>query len=85
MRELIARIHALLRRSYGDLSQISFGEKMVFGELQIDLEKLQVSLSGVPINLTPTEFRLLRYLAEFIPIGHSAERYLLKPYGAMKA
>lgn len=63
MRELIARIHALLRRAYGELSEVSDGEKLVFGELQIDLEKLQVSLSGVNVYLTPTEFRLLRYLA----------------------
>lgn len=62
LRELIARIRALLRRSYGELAQVSQGERITFGEVTIDLELLQVQRGGEPIYLTPTEFRLLRYL-----------------------
>ena len=63
LRELIARIRALLRRSYGDLSLGAPGEKLVFGEIVIDLEQFVVTRSGVQVNLTTTEFRLLHQLA----------------------
>jgi two-component system, OmpR family, response regulator VicR len=62
LRELIARIRALIRRAYGELSEISQGEKIVFGNIVLDLEQLRVTRDGELIYLTPTEFRLLRYL-----------------------
>ena len=63
LRELIARARALIRRAYGELAEGSPGEKIVFGEVEIDLEGLHVTRAGQPVYLTPTEFRLLRYLA----------------------
>jgi DNA-binding response OmpR family regulator len=63
LRELIARIRALLRRAYGALSQASQGEIITFGEVKLDLEQLRVTRAGQLVYLTPTEFRLLRYLA----------------------
>ncbi len=63
LRELIARIRALLRRAYGELADLAQGEHIFFGEVEIDLERLQVTQRGEPVYLTPTEFRLLRYLA----------------------
>ncbi|MEJ2264609.1 MAG: response regulator transcription factor [Anaerolineales bacterium] len=63
LRELIARIRALLRRAYGELSEVSQGERITFGQVEIDLEQLRVIRRGEPVFLTPTEFRLLRYLA----------------------
>ncbi len=63
MRELIARIRALLRRAYGELSKSSLGEIITFGDVVLDLEQLQVTRASHLIYLTPTEFRLLRYLA----------------------
>jgi len=63
LRELIARIRALLRRAYGELAQISKGEKITFADVEIDLEQLRVTRGGKVVYLTPTEFRLLRYLA----------------------
>ena len=62
LRELIARIRALIRRAYGELSEASMGEKIVFGEIELDLEGLRVTREGEQVYLTPTEFRLLRYL-----------------------
>ena len=46
LRELIARIRALLRRAYGELSQAAQGERILFGNIEIDLEKLSVSRAG---------------------------------------
>jgi DNA-binding response OmpR family regulator len=63
LRELVARIRALLRRAYGELAQAAPDEKIVFGEVEIDLGQLRVTRRGQPVYLTPTEFRLLRYLA----------------------
>jgi DNA-binding response OmpR family regulator len=62
LREVISRVRALLRRAYGELSWASIGERVRFGEIEIDLERMQVQRRGQPINLTPIEFRLLRYL-----------------------
>jgi len=62
LRELIARIRALLRRAYGELAVPVSGGKLRFGDVEIDLEKLQVFRNGKIVDLTPTEFRLLRYL-----------------------
>jgi DNA-binding response OmpR family regulator len=62
LRELLSRIRALLRRTYGDLADVSKEERLTFGEIEVDLERLQVYRQGRLVNLTPTEFRLLRYL-----------------------
>ena len=63
LREVISRIRALLRRSYGDLAAVSEEARLTFGELEIDLQRLQVHRHGQLVYLTPTEFRLLHYLA----------------------
>lgn len=62
LRELISRIRALLRRAYGELAVAAKGERLVFGDVEVDLEQLLVHRQGRPVELTPTEFRLLRYL-----------------------
>ena len=62
LRELISRIRALLRRAYGELAAPSIGERVRFGAVELDLERLRVTRQGRPVELTPTEFRLLRYL-----------------------
>ena len=64
LRELIARIRALLRRAYGELSEANLGKVINFGTIEIDLEQLRVTRNGEKVFLTPTEFRLLRYLIE---------------------
>ena len=63
LRELISRIRALLRRAYGDLSTRSQSEQIVLGDIVLDLGRLQVYRGDSLVDLTPTEFRLLRYLA----------------------
>jgi DNA-binding response OmpR family regulator len=64
LRELIARIRAILRRAYGELSEVDRGRRISFGKIEVDLEQLRVSRDGREVFLTPTEFRLLRYLIE---------------------
>jgi two-component system alkaline phosphatase synthesis response regulator PhoP len=62
LRELISRIRALLRRAYGELATASEGDRIRFDDVELDLERLRVTRKGRPVELTPTEFRLLRYL-----------------------
>jgi two-component system KDP operon response regulator KdpE len=60
--ELIARVQASLRRA--ELRDTSDKPAIILsGELQIDLAARRVIISGEPVDLTPTEFRLLAYLA----------------------
>lgn len=63
LRELIARLRALLRRAYGELAEARGAERLRFGDIELDLEALQVTRAGKPVLLTATEFRLLHYLA----------------------
>jgi DNA-binding response OmpR family regulator len=63
IRELISRIRALLRRAYGELAAAAPEQRLVFGPIVIDTERLLVLRDGQPVELTPIEFRLLRCLA----------------------
>lgn len=63
LRELVARVRAQLRRSYGELSTSDSPPRIAFDDVEIDLARLQVFRRGEPVFLTPTEFRLLRHLA----------------------
>lgn len=60
LRELAARIKAVLRRSKGDLGRQDLIHR---GKLTIDTESHQVKFDGKELDLTPTEFDLLAALA----------------------
>ena len=58
--ELMARVRAQLRRRAHDAGG---GEAVVaFGEVRIDLARRVVERAGVPLHLTPIEYRLLTHL-----------------------
>ena len=60
--ELVLRVGAILRRlSAGGATS---GDRLQIGALQIDLGAHQVKVDGEPVELTPTEFKLLLTLAE---------------------
>jgi len=62
-RELKARFDALLRRS-NDLARTRAKSlrPLAFGDLRLDPRAREVTVSGTPILLTPTEFEVLEYL-----------------------
>jgi DNA-binding response OmpR family regulator len=62
LRELLARVRALMRRAYGDLAGAE-AEVLHKSDLAIDRTSGQVWRGAHLLNLTPTEFRLLVYLA----------------------
>ena len=63
LRELLSRIRAQLRRAYGELSSAD-ADLLHVGDLIIDRGRGQVWRNNQLILLTPTEFRLLVYLAQ---------------------
>jgi two-component system alkaline phosphatase synthesis response regulator PhoP len=63
MRELLSRIRALLRRTYGELSSTS-SDVLYIRDLVVELSSARVLRGDEQLNLTPTEFRLLVYLAQ---------------------
>jgi two-component system alkaline phosphatase synthesis response regulator PhoP len=81
LRELIARVRALLRRAYGELAMAAPGERIRFGDIEVDLERLQVTRGGRPVPLTPTEFRLLRFLVTHPNRPFSREELLEAVWG----
>ena len=60
LEEVVARLRALLRRAGG--RQEDRGSTLVVGDLELDEDSRDVSRGGTPIELTATEFELLRYL-----------------------
>ncbi|MDB5548466.1 MAG: phoB, partial [Tardiphaga sp.] len=58
--ELLARVRALLRRA----SPERLATKLEFGDLELDRDKRRVARSGRPIDLGPTEYRLLEFFLE---------------------
>jgi two-component system OmpR family response regulator len=59
LEELVARIRTILRRT-GQASADS--GRLVFADLELDEESREVTRAGAPVELTATEYRLLRYL-----------------------
>jgi two-component system, OmpR family, response regulator len=58
LEELTARIRAVLRRTAGEQSS----PKLSFADLTLDEETHEVHRAGKLVQLSPTEFKLLRYL-----------------------
>jgi two-component system OmpR family response regulator len=59
LEELVARIRTILRRTGQATPESS---RLSFQDLELDEESREVVRAGVPIELTATEYRLLRYL-----------------------
>ncbi|CRI64832.1 Transcriptional regulatory protein qseB [Thiocapsa sp. KS1] len=59
MEELLARLRALVRRSAGQASAV-----LVNGPIVLDTRRMAVTVDGVPIHLSPQEYRLVCYLMQ---------------------
>jgi len=59
LEELVARVRAVLRRTRGETET---GRRLVYEDLELDEESREVRRAGQLVELTPTEFGLLRYL-----------------------
>lgn len=57
--ELLARVRAQVRRSMKSVENTPI---VTFGDVRIDLDRRIVERAGVPVHLTPLEYRLLTHL-----------------------
>lgn len=63
LEELVARVRVLLRRAGGE----DESGRLVFADLELDDDTHEVRRAGETVDLTATEFRLLRYLMQNAP------------------
>jgi len=70
--EVGARLHALIRRSRGSVGAVDDGV-LRYADLELDEQRHTVQRGGDPIDLSPTEFRLLRFLLSHP--GHVMSRF----------
>ena len=61
LEEVVARIRAVLRRTHGG-SETTVDSSLVVADLRLDEDSHEVHRGDVNIELSPTEFKLLRYL-----------------------
>jgi DNA-binding response OmpR family regulator len=78
--ELIAQIEATLR-TVRESRGSPRPHRLVFDRLEMDLEKHRVWVGGQEVQLTPTEFNLLRFLAEHAGQVFGRETLLDKVWG----
>ena len=76
--ELLARVAALLRRA----SPERVADVLGFGDISLDREKKRVTRAGRPVDLGPTEYRLLEFLMERPGRVFSREQLLDSVWGS---
>ncbi len=82
MRELLARVRAMLRRAkMADTPPAGSAGIIKAGQLEVDVARHTVSLSGKVIELTPKEFDLLAFLAGNKGLVFSREQLLENVWG----
>lgn len=79
MKELLSRINALIRRTYG----FDNSEKIVsFGDVKVNLSARIVQKSGKDISLSLREFDLLAYMCEHKNVAIEKDKLLSEVWGA---
>ena len=79
MKELLSRVKALIRRTYGYSEQ----EKIItFGNISVNITSRSVTKDGVNVSLSLREFDLLAYLCEHKNTAVSKEKLLSEVWGA---
>jgi DNA-binding response OmpR family regulator len=80
-RELVARVHALLRRAERGGAEDASPARVELGNLVIDASTRRATLAGENVDLTPKEFDLLVHLARRPGVVFSRERLLVDVWG----
>jgi len=87
MRELIARVKALLRRvrlireELAETKDQGRPEQLTFDDLVIDLERREVLVRGEPVRLKPQEYELLLFLVRHPGMALSRDLILERVWG----
>lgn len=80
LRELLARIRAMLRRAKMVETQPQ-GALLKVGDIEVDIARHRITVSGKIVELTPKEFDLLAFLARNRGLVFSREQLLEKVWG----
>ena len=80
--ELAARVGAVLARARGSSAPV---HSFISGDLTIDFNQRRVAIAGRPVELTPTEFRLLETLARRAHRTVPIETLLVEVWGPQYA
>jgi DNA-binding response OmpR family regulator len=87
MRELLARVKAQLRRASfaqqgaPDATEAVRSDRLVFGDLAIDVDRREVMRKGEPLRLKPKEYDLLLFLARNRNMALSRDLILERVWG----
>lgn len=79
MKELLSRVNALMRRTYGFAEQ---ERKVTFGSIVVDITSRKVTKNGQEIALSLREFDLLAYMAEHKNTAISKDVLVSEVWGA---
>lgn len=77
MKELLSRVNALMRRAYG-----GSGDKIRFGDVEVDISARTVTKGGRPVALAQREFDLLAFLCRNMNTAVSKEKLISEVWGA---
>jgi len=82
MRELLARVRAMLRRAKMlEPKPVTGTSYFKIGNLEVDIARRKVTLNDATVDLTPKEFDLLAFLAKNKGLVFSREQLLEKVWG----
>ena len=81
MRELLARVKALLRRSEMSRAEEAAPRLIATGELSLDVPRRQVLRRGAPVALRPKEFDLFAFLLQHPGLVFSRDTLLERVWG----
>ena len=79
-KELVARVHAVLRRTDGAEQGVS-GRKLSYDKLTINLDSYELIVDGQKIDTPPKELELLYHLARFPNRGFTRTQLLDEVWG----
>jgi two-component system, OmpR family, phosphate regulon response regulator PhoB len=81
MKELIARVKAILRRYSQSKKSEATKSMLIFGDIKMDMDQHEVTVKGKPIELSAKEFKLLEFFISNKNKVFSRERLLDDVWG----
>ena len=83
MRELFARIKAVMRRTFAVAPTNGNGsdDKLTFGKVEVDFRTYRANREGVELELSAKEFELLRFLSQQPDVPVSRDQLLDQVWG----
>ena len=76
IRELVARVRALLRRRQGNLESV-----IRFGNVEVDRERHMVMCRGQEVRVTPIEYKLLLFFLSNVDLALTRQTLLTSVWG----